>query len=196
MAPTLHISPAPFHPSPSRPTEVQGCHTKRSRRRTAANGPYGQSSPQRQSGVDLNGGSRPAAATRDRRGGTLPSGASERWVAPERWSRPATRTAGSVSRVKRVRNAALFQCRIRGTLPNQIGSGCGAGPRSRLSNAIRVDLLRWAPHHRLRQATPPLDGFFVRRLPSLGHRGESALLAVGLEAKPPVSELRGDVGAG
>jgi len=47
-------------------------------------------------------------------------------------------------------------------------------------------------HYGLRRAAPLLDGLVVGTIPSFGNGSQSPLLALCLEAKPPISELGGN----
>jgi hypothetical protein len=112
-----------------------------------------------------------------------------------------------------------------GRQPRWINSGSGAARRRKLRSAIRATALpkqtpkpdpralrartlgqllvstfpadgaRRTTHHRLGDAAPLLDCLIIGAVPAVGDRSEPALLARGLEAEPPVGELRRDEGA-
>ncbi len=111
-----------------------------------------------------------------------------------------------------------------GKEPRSINSGSGAARRRKLRSAIRgtalpkqnprrplallqhtlgqllvstfpADGARRASDHRLGDAAPLFDCFIVGGVPTVGDGSESALFACGLEAEPPIGELRRDEGA-
>ena len=112
-----------------------------------------------------------------------------------------------------------------GRVPRWTSSGSGAARRRKLRSAIRANVrprqnpetvaraplskpltqfliptfaadgARRAPHHGLGDAAPLLDCLIVRGVPAVGDGSEPALLTRGLEAEPPIGELRRNEGA-
>ena len=64
-----------------------------------------------------------------------------------------------------------------------------------LISTFPTDGARRASHHRLGNAAPLLDCLIVGAVPTVGDGSEPALFACGLEAEPPIGELRRDEGA-
>jgi hypothetical protein len=76
-------------------------------------------------------------------------------------------------------------------------SPCELDSLSFLRQLLRpANLTRLPPRRRLSYAAPLLDGLVIRPVPTFGYRREAPLLSDGLEAKPAVSEFRGDRSTG
>ncbi len=90
-------------------------------------------------------------------------------------------------------------CEVRSARPHFRSKNVGQlrGPLSKtlgqlLISTFPTDGARWASHHRLGNAAPLLDCLIVGAVPPLGDGSKPALFALGLEAEPPIGELRRD----